>query len=370
MRRPHICFVAPTIWPVLAREGAIDVVGGAEVQQAILARSFAAAGYRVSIITMDFGQPARVEIDGISVHAAYAPDAGLPVLRFVHPRLTSLWQAMRAVDADLYYQRSAGMLTGVAAQFCRLHGRQFLYAAASDRDFLADLPGIRYRRDKWLFRRGVQQASALVVQSARQQQACRAAYGREAYMVSSCHVPPPPQDCAADGYVLWVGSVKALKRPELFMALARSLPQLRFRMVGGGEGTPEYAAMAAQAAALPNVEFVGFVPYHLVQAQFDGARVFVNTSEWEGFPNTFLQAWARGVPTVSFFDTGSQHAGQPVVQVVADQDQLVARVARLMTDEPAWRAAGAQSLACYQARHTPAAAVAAYGEIFGKLGLC
>ena len=49
-RRPHICFVAPLAWPVLAHAADIDVIGGAEVQQAILARSLARAGYRVSMI--------------------------------------------------------------------------------------------------------------------------------------------------------------------------------------------------------------------------------------------------------------------------------------------------------------------------------
>src|SRR5471032_1099587 len=208
--KPHICFVAPTIWPVLAGDHGSDMVGGAEVQQAILARSMAAAGYRVSVICMDHGQADATVIDGITVYRAHTPLGGLPVLRFLHPRLSSIWSAMRRADADIYYQRSSGMLTGVVAAFCRAHGRKFVYAAASDRDFLPDLPGIRYRRDKWLFRRGLRQADAVVVQSERQRQACAAVFGRAPVAIASCHLPPAPAPAAAHGYVLWVGSVKAL----------------------------------------------------------------------------------------------------------------------------------------------------------------
>ncbi len=39
-----------------------------------------------------------------------------------------------------------------------------------------------------------------------------------------------------------------------------------------------------------------------VEELFDTAHAFINTSFVEGFPNTFLQAWSRGLPVFSFVD--------------------------------------------------------------------
>ena len=172
-QKPHVCFVAPHAWPVFSRDPAIQVVGGAEVQQSILARLFQRAGYRVSMITLDFGQPQHAVVDGVTVHKTCREDAGIPVLRFVHPRLTTLWSALQDVDADIYYQRSAAMLTAVVAEFCRRHGKRAIYAGASDMDFMRGKQQIRYRRDRWLFERGLARVDRIVVQNQTQQDACR-----------------------------------------------------------------------------------------------------------------------------------------------------------------------------------------------------
>jgi len=47
---------------------------------------------------------------------------------------------------------------------------------------------------------------------------------------------------------------------------------------------------------------MGKLPFEETLKIFDGATLFVNTSksESEGFPNTYIQAWLRGVPVISF----------------------------------------------------------------------
>ena len=291
----HICFVAPLAWPVFSRDPRLGVVGGAEVQQSILARVLARAGHRVSMICLDFGQPERVELDGVTVHKTYRPDAGIPGLRFVHPRITGMWRAMREVDADVYYQRSSAALTAVVAEFCRLHGKRSVYAGASDTDFLPGREQIRLLRDRWLFQRGLARVDRLVVQNRNQQRSCLLNYGRRAQLIPSCYELPADARPGGGDTVLWVGTVHQYKRPELLLELARRLPHRRFVMVGG-PGCDEvqrqsyYEGVRAAAAALPNVEFTGFLPLERVEPYFDRARVHVNSSDHEGVPNTFLQA--------------------------------------------------------------------------------
>ena len=59
-RKRHICFVAPNLWPVLARDAGIRMVGGAGVQQSVLIRLLQRDGYRVSVVTQDFGRAPKI----------------------------------------------------------------------------------------------------------------------------------------------------------------------------------------------------------------------------------------------------------------------------------------------------------------------
>lgn len=365
--KPRLCFVAPTAWPVLSGDRSIKTVGGAEVQQSILARAFVNRGYRVSMICMDYGQPEGVEIDGVRVLKAHTPQGGLPVLRFVYPRFASIWAALKRADADIYYQRAAGVYTGYTAAFCRQHGRKFVYAAAQDVDFDPAVPLVQFRRDKAIFSWGLRRSHSVIAQNPVQVERCREVYGREPVLVRSCYTPPENFHANPHGYVLWVASLRKRKQPEVFIELARRLPQYRFRMVGGADNQEYHDTLRRLAEGVPNLEFMGFIPHADIEREFDNARLFVNTSELEGFPNTFLQAWARGIPTVSFVDTGSSVNGLPVVSRVTTLDEMAGAVQSFMTDDAAWREAGARCTACYAGQHSLQAVTSDYEALFESL---
>ncbi len=365
--KPHVCFVAPTTWPVLARDADIRVVGGAEVQQSMIAPALARRGYRVSMVCIDYGQPDQAVVDGVTVYKIHKPDEGIPVLRFLHPRLTSLWSALKRIDADIYYQRTAAIATAVVAKFCAMHGKHSIYAGASDVDFVPGEEDIRFARDRKIFGWGVRHVDQVIVQNDVQMRTLRDHYGRTGIHIPSCFTPPPGAHADRNGYVLWAATIRPSKRPEIVLELARRLPQYRFVMIGGpdpGRRAAEYMRSVAEAAArLPNVEFKGFVPFAAADRYFDGARLFVNTSLYEGFPNTFLQSWSRGVPSVGFVDTGSRHGGRPVYEIVKDVDDASWKIERLMRDDLLWREASQRVIGHFAERHSVDAIIDMYERV-------
>ncbi len=346
---PSICFVGLANLPVLAREFAHHGVGGAELQQTLLARALARRGTRVSMVVGDYGQPDGAQWCGIKTYKAYRPDEGIPLLRFVHPRWTKLWAAMKRAAADIYYTSCAGAQVGQVAMFARLHGAKAVFRIASDSDCDPAAVLIRFRRDKFLYRYGLQRADLVLAQTPQQHAALLRHFRRDSRVVPSLTDSARSRRAfhERDIDVLWVGNLRALKRPERLLEAARKLPQLRFHMIGGPmPGAHElFESVRSAATQLPNVQFHGAVSYHAIGDLYARARVFVGTSETEGFPNSYLQAWAHGVPVVAFLDPEQLLARKSLGHAVGSMDEMASSIAVLNGDRVLWEAA---SLRCTQ----------------------
>ena len=369
-KKPSICFVAPYLFPVLAADYAAKTVGGAEVQQNFIARGLLARDYSVSVVVNDFGQPDEMLIAGIRVIKIKLSNKGLPFIRFFHPVMTHLWQALKIADAEVYYQRGAGWLTGLVGQFCRSYKRRFIYSVAHDLDLDKDkawalFPYSMAWRAYYLFQHGLHCADKIVVQNVLQEKICENNYGRPAKLIPSCFEANQQYSREDSCFVLWVGVLRQWKRPELFLELAQNLPNITFQMIGGADvgaqGQALYSKIEADADKCANIEFKGFLPFAEADKYIAQAKVFVNTSDYEGFPNTFLQSWARGVPTVSFVDCGARDESGAISLIVNSMQQMQVLIQRLVSDEEFWRQ---ESLRCrqYFAQHHSVSSVITHYE--------
>ena len=337
-----ICIVGLDNLAVLAPEFSHLGSSGEPVQQTLLGRALAERGHDVSMIVADLGQPDGAIYQGITTYKAYAPAAGLPIIRFLHPRWTGFWSAVRRADADVYYTSCAGIGVGKLAMFCRRNDRGLVFRLASDSDAIPSQLLIRHWRDKRLYEYGLRRADAVLAQTVTQQELLKENYDISDSIVADMLVEPPAAEIELsrrDLSVLWVGNIRPPKRPELALELARMLPNRDLHMAGGPvPGCSElYRKVRAEAAAMDNIIFHGSIPYHDIGGIFDRARVFVNTSNIEGFPNTYLQSWRRGVPVVAFFDPDGIIRREGLGLTVGSLDEMSKAVQTLLSDDAAWR---------------------------------
>jgi len=354
MTPPHVCFVGLGNLPVLAPEYSGLPAGGAELQQALLAKALARRGWQVSMVVGDYGQREGAAWDGVRTIKAYRPDEGLPMLRFLHPRWTKLHGALRRADADIYYTSCAGAHLAQIVLFAHRRGRKVAFKIASNSDCDPQELLVQYRRDRLLYRYGLARADLVLAQTAQQQQALQRNFGRHSQIAPS--LLEPAERCRSrderDIDALWVGHIRSFKRPDMLLAAARRLPQLRFHMVGGRMPGSEalFDTIRLQAEALGNVTFHGAVPYREVRSLYERARLLVGTSEIEGFPNTYLQAWSHATPVVAFLDPDGLLETHGSGRVVRDVAQLCAAIAALSGDRAAWEQASARARD-YMERH-------------------
>src|SRR6188474_206470 len=103
-----VCIVSLNIVPFFVRTPE-SKFGGAETQAGFLARAFESAGAKVTLVVAN-----KKESDQLPYRTenAFASEDGVPGFRFFYPRMHGIAEAMHRADADVYYQRNAGAVTG------------------------------------------------------------------------------------------------------------------------------------------------------------------------------------------------------------------------------------------------------------------
>jgi glycosyltransferase involved in cell wall biosynthesis len=359
-----ICIIGLDDYGLLTGERTTQYVGGETVQHVLLARAWQQLGADVSIIVSDHGQPRVQLVDGITAIASHAKGAGLPGIRFIHPHSTSLVSAMRLADADVYYQSLAGYNTGLTAWFCRRHAKRFVFRISSDAYCTPGKQLMRLYRDRKVYEYGVRRADLIIAQTEHQRRLLRAGFELESELANLAAEAPATEPHTKDIDVLWVANFRAVKQPDLVVELARRLPHLKFVVVGGGQ--EQYARRMRQAEReLPNLAMTGPVAYDAVGAYFDRARVFLNTSSLEGFPNTFVQAWMRAIPVVSFFDPDGLIAREGMGCAVTDLDAMTDALRGLADDAARRRGIGERAQRFAAASYSANAVARRYLDLFG-----
>ena len=297
--RPRICMLLPNHWAACA--------GGAEYQARYLVEELARRQeYEITYL-------ARAVNPGYA-HPGYRIVAiksccFLGVHSFAFD-LPDIYAKLKAIKPDLIYQRVGCAYTGIAAGYAKHERAKCIWHIANESDVQKERTLLKNRRrlyalDRWLLQYGIRKADGIIAQTERQARLLSDNFGRKATVVIRNFHPTSVRAAAGredDIAIVWVATLSRHKRPEVFARLAedlRDLPRVRFVMIGRLSDKRRYTGLVKRIDGSGNIEYMGELSQDEVNAHITRAYLFVNTSEIEGFPNTFIQAWLRGVPVVS-----------------------------------------------------------------------
>lgn len=287
-----VCFIMPKAYPLFNAQ-VKTVFGGAEVDLYLLATELAKdKDFAVSFITADYGQPPIETIAGVQIVKSldFKKNALSGVIR--------IWRAIRQADADIYFQEAASAGTFLVALFCRMRGKMFAYRTANQ----GECDGTYFWSNRlmgWMFAWALRRAGLVFTQNEIDRTNLDSRYGVKAAVIrNGQHISDMITEKRE--FVLWVGRSTPLKRPELFVRLAKEFPAEKFVMIcQQATGDASYEELAKKSEATANLTFIRRVNFDEVEKYFAQAKVFVNTSDSEGFPNVFVQACKCSAPILS-----------------------------------------------------------------------
>jgi glycosyltransferase involved in cell wall biosynthesis len=268
---------------------------GAGRWQWLLARALVADGWSVTAgVREGMGAGERRGIDGVEFLGIGQSQFLLAWYRFLSSERPQWW-----------YWHTAEHVWGLAVEVAKLLGVGTIFSTAFDRDVQPRRALSRRRRWWPLYAWGLARTDKILVQHGGQLSALAPRWRSKAYIF-----PGVVGDMAAvkphagrANHVAWVAMLRQPKRPDLLIQIAQKAPSLHFVVCGGAtrhRSPPGYGERFIQAMQrLPNIEFLGEItPEKALQVIADAALLLL-TSDEEGFPNTFLEAWSSGTPVVT-----------------------------------------------------------------------
>lgn len=308
-------------------------VGGIAVQLFFWAQIFAKKGWQVTTFTHS---KTFVKDD-----IAFKRVRRHKKFKILHEWL-SVFREMLLVRPHIVISRGAGRISYPLAIVSRWFGVKFVFFGASDVNFEPGkelIAGGEHNRKLW--QKAVKKIKYIVVQNAHQQETLKKNYDKESLILFNLwgeylknpsryakYVDIPLTD------VVWVANLRRLKRAEWMVNAAKALPQFDFTIVGGATGQePEYYdEIERLASGIDNLHFLGKKSFAETNAIVSQSRLLCCTSTFEGFPNTFLQAWANNIPVVSTVNPSNVITDNNLGAVVETEDAFQAALQSILSN--------------------------------------
>ena len=294
--KKSITFVMPLGYSLLL-EKPESGAGGAERQFFLFGKALEKKGWDVSFICDTHSENKKTQFSVYSASFSYMGGS-----KFKLPfDWWSLIRAMKKADSDYYVVKTPGHLLLPMNFFSKLFSKKTVFWAQMEYDAYPKLRTLKKIPGK-IQDIGVRFTDIVLAQNSSQVKGFKVNYQKDSQLIKSIagKLNQDIADTVVEKFdVLWVGNSLPKKRFEVVIALAKLMPELIFAIAMNRADKGRYLLAQEQSKPLSNVIFLGQTSPDKMETNFSKAKLYLNTSTQEGFPNTFLQAWQVGVPVIS-----------------------------------------------------------------------
>ena len=232
MMKTRVCFISLLAYPLLNPKVAGKVIGGAEINMALLAgRLSEDPRYEVSFLVDDYGQQQVEYHRGIRVIKYKAGSHNChPLVKPI--RSLQGYSQLLALNADVYVYTTANSFLGKLVFLQKtLRRKKVIFRLSSDRNL--DLQWYEQAYGPRFAKLYIMASAdpAIVCQTEKQSSLLKSRLGLPGRVIPNGFPLRQDIDVRQKSIILWVSRCLPLKRPHLFLDLAERLPGESFVMI-------------------------------------------------------------------------------------------------------------------------------------------
>lgn len=288
--------------------------GGAELQIALLARALAIKGHEVVIVD-PYSAESFITADGVKLINIPDWNKGLMGLRLFKNRIPALMKIFLEQNADYYYVRMRSYLNIFPFLASRKTNNKFIIATAHDLDVLPFYKKFKYEyKPKFnlfkfftlylpndlVFNHLLKNSDYVLVQHKGQKELLKSIHGKVIVFpnIFDFGVLPKVINSRRD-FFIYPGALNVLKGSENLKQLVNILDKKVSIVIVGQPTDNKTEEIYKEFKKVSNIILTGRLSHRETIEMIANSRALINTSNFEGFPNIFLEAWATGVPVIS-----------------------------------------------------------------------
>lgn len=297
-KKIKICFFSPASCHYFVK-GDNSYFGGAELQMFLLANQISHNNdFELIFLTGNFGQKKVDKYKNIKLMRSINL---LSNETFFSKFLKSLkyFFLLIKISPDTIITTTFNPIVGVTSFYKKIFKKKHIHRSANNAD--TDMSRIKENGFAGkIFKYGLEHADVVLCQNDEQQILLKKHHSISAVKFKNVF-EIKKQDTHHKKHILWTGRFIDFKQPYLFLNSAKEISDTDFVMICPyhKKDVEAWKKLKHEAEQIPNMTFIEKVPFEKIQDYFNKAKLFVNTSDFEGFPNTFLQAAQAKTPIIS-----------------------------------------------------------------------